>query len=250
MKTTLIGIPRGWHLLPVFDSINSTNTWLKQNAASLNDRTILIAREQSEGRGRNERRFHSAKGKGLYLSLLLKPDAGTLSFSKMTALSALALQRAIRESCQLECQIKWVNDLLYQDHKIAGILCESLYQGNAPAAFIIGFGVNVFSQTFPAMEQNRPGSIADFSIIPPSMDSLTVTLLHQMDDCLRRIDDPALMQEYKKNCCSLKRTILVKEAKQTYEAYAEDIDDDGRLIIVHDNERKRLYSGEISIRMI
>ena len=126
MKTTLIGIPRGWHLLPVFDSINSTNTWLKQNAASLNDRTILIAREQSEGRGRNERRFHSAKGKGLYLSLLLKPDAGTLSFSKMTALSALALQRAIRESCQLECQIKWVNDLLYQDHKIAGILCESL----------------------------------------------------------------------------------------------------------------------------
>ena len=62
--------------------------------------------------------------------------------------------------------------------------------------------------------------------------------------------DPALMQEYKKHCCSLKRTILVKEAKQTYEAYAEDIDDDGRLIIVHDNERKRLYSGEISIRMI
>lgn len=63
MKTTLIGIPRGWHLLPVFDSINSTNTWLKQNAASLNDRTILIAREQSEGRGRNERRFHSAREK-------------------------------------------------------------------------------------------------------------------------------------------------------------------------------------------
>ena len=75
------------------------------------DRSVLIAREQTAGRGRNGRVFHSAKDRGLYLSILLKQEQSITQLNKVTALSALALQRAVAESCGLLTQIKWVNDL-------------------------------------------------------------------------------------------------------------------------------------------
>ena len=148
METNQAGMPRGWTMLPTADSLDSTNTWLKIHAEGCADRSVLIAREQTAGRGRNGRVFHSAKDRGLYLSILLKQEQSTAQLNKVTALSALALQRAVMESCGLLTQIKWVNDLYCRGYKIAGILCEALRTKERTEALIIGFGVNVFSQDF------------------------------------------------------------------------------------------------------
>ena len=121
MSTSKMAIPQGWQLLPIVETIPSTNTWLKEHAEHLQDKTILIAREQTQGRGRSDRSFHSARDRGLYLSVLLKETISDLPLTKLTALCALAAHRAIKESCQLTTQIKWVNDLLCQEHKLAGI---------------------------------------------------------------------------------------------------------------------------------
>ena len=142
MSTSKMAIPQGWQLLPIVETIPSTNTWLKEHAEHLQDKTILIAREQTQGRGRSDRSFHSARDRGLYLSVLLKETISGLPLTKLTALCALATHRAIKESCQLTTQIKWVNDILCQEHKLAGILCEALYEGTRPKAFVIGFGIN------------------------------------------------------------------------------------------------------------
>ena len=252
MKTTLIGIPRGWHLLPVFDSINSTNTWLKQNAASLNDRTILIAREQSEGRGRNERRFHSAKGKGLYLSLLLKPDAGTLSFSKMTALSALALQRAIRESCQLECQIKWVNDLYLHNKKVCGILTEAVTDfesGNIEFA-VVGIGLNLYmpEDGFPEDIQETAGALFENRNDAEHI-NCSILVAEIVNQLLMEVETPGLSREYTENNIIPGNMIVITDGQCTREAYAESIAPDGRLLVREQDGSETLLSyGEVSVR--
>lgn len=250
METNQAGMPRGWTMLPTADSLDSTNTWLKTHAEGCADRSVLIAREQTAGRGRNGRVFHSAKDRGLYLSILLKQEQSTAQLNKVTALSALALQRAVMESCGLLTQIKWVNDLYCRGYKIAGILCEALRTKERTEALIIGFGVNVFSQDFPDMTGNQPGAIADFSPAPPSMDLLISALLRQIDDCLRHLDDPRYMHAYRACSCVINQPILVKEPHGTYEAFAEDIDEQGRLLIRCGSEKKYLCSGEISIRPI
>lgn len=250
METNQAGMPRGWTMLPTADSLDSTNTWLKTHVEGCADRSVLIAREQTAGRGRNGRVFHSAKDRGLYLSILLKQEQSTAQLNKVTALSALALQRAVMESCGLLTQIKWVNDLYCRGYKIAGILCEALRTKERTEALIIGFGVNVFSQDFPDMTGNQPGAIADFSPAPPSMDLLISALLRQIDDCLRHLDDPKYMHAYRACSCVINQPILVKEPHGTYEAFAEDIDEQGRLLIRCGSEKKYLCSGEISIRPI
>ena len=90
METNQAGMPRGWTMLPTADSLDSTNTWLKTHVEGCADRSVLIAREQTAGRGRNGRIFHSAKDRGLYLSILLKQEQSTAQLNKVTALSALA----------------------------------------------------------------------------------------------------------------------------------------------------------------
>ncbi len=239
---------QNWNILPIMDSVSSTNTWLKEHADQLSDSTVLIAREQTKGRGRSERRFHSAKGKGLYLSVLLKHTPASFAFTRMTALSALAVQKAIWECCQLNTQIKWVNDIIYQGHKLAGILCEALYEGTKLKAFIIGIGINVYSQSFPAMD-NQPGAIEDYALFPPSIDALTLTLLQQLQACLQAKNEKQLLTDYRQHSCILHKPILVKDGRARYEAYACDIDEDYALIIETKGKKKKLQSGEISIRI-
>lgn len=247
MSTSKMAIPQGWQLLPIVETIPSTNTWLKEHAEHLQDKTILIAREQTQGRGRSDRSFHSARDRGLYLSVLLKETISDLPLTKLTALCALAAHRAIKESCQLTTQIKWVNDILCQEYKLAGILCEALYEGTRPKAFVIGFGINVFSQEFPPMD-NQPGAIADFSPITPSMSAMTFALLRHLDLCLQHIDDPKEMAEYRMASCVLHHTVQIQEGNRSYPADVIGIDDDGALQIRVGTEVRTLRSAEIHIR--
>ena len=75
METNQAGMPRGWTMLPTADSLDSTNTWLKTHVEGYADRSVLIAREQTAGRGRNGRVFHSAKDRGLYTLHLVETRA-------------------------------------------------------------------------------------------------------------------------------------------------------------------------------
>ena len=132
MSTSKMAIPQGWQLLPIVETIPSTNTWLKEHAEHLQDKTILIAREQTQGRGRSDRSFHSARDRGLYLSVLLKETISDLPLTKLTALCALATHRAIKESCQLTTQIKWVNDILCQEYNWPGSCVRPCMKGHVP----------------------------------------------------------------------------------------------------------------------
>ena len=137
-----------------FDSIGSTNdealAWASQGARDL---SIVIADEQSAGRGRLKRKWFTPKGTALAFSLILRPSAAERSHpTRIVGLGALALASACLK-LGLHAQIKWPNDVLLHRKKAAGILVESVWTGNALDALVLGLGVNVLTASEPPADQ-------------------------------------------------------------------------------------------------
>lgn len=130
----------------VFESVGSTNTVLKDlSSQGAPSGTVVIADQQTGGKGRRGRRFASPSGVGVYLSYLLKPDSGYEKISDLTSWTAVAVADAIKNAYGIDTSIKWVNDLLLNRKKICGILTEVSVEGESGFidTCIIGIGVNV-----------------------------------------------------------------------------------------------------------
>jgi len=133
-----------------YQSIGSTNNQLKAMPGAP-EFTCVMADEQTAGRGRRERSWHSAPGEGLYLSILLRPEIEASKIPLLSLLAAVAVAETIRglQISNLQLDIKWPNDVLANDRKISGILIESTSIPNEAPRFIVGIGVNLNHQSFP-----------------------------------------------------------------------------------------------------
>ncbi len=150
--------------LRYFDSIGSTNDEaLAWAAAGAPDFSLVIADEQTQGRGRLNRKWFTPKGSGLAFSLILRPTTSQrLHLSRTVGLAALS----IAESCSglgLAPRIKWPNDILLNGKKAAGILIENIWSGDDVDSLVIGMGINVYKASVPPAEllQFPATSIAD-----------------------------------------------------------------------------------------
>lgn len=136
-----------------FDSIGSTNNealaWATGGAKDL---SLVIADEQTAGRGRLNRKWFTPKGTALAFSLILRPAAGEKSYlTRIVGLAALAITDALRTR-GLVSQIKWPNDVLLNGRKVAGILVEAVWSGEEVDCLVIGIGVNVLKGAVPSAE--------------------------------------------------------------------------------------------------
>jgi BirA family biotin operon repressor/biotin-[acetyl-CoA-carboxylase] ligase len=141
-----------------FPTIDSTNDeawrWVKASAPHA---ALVIADEQSAGRGRFQRRWVTAAGSGLAFSLVLSLALFPNSLvSRLAGLAAIAVCRALQVDLKLQAQVKWPNDILLDQRKTGGILVESRWEGEKPSAAVIGIGINI-----------APGSISPVNL-PPS----------------------------------------------------------------------------------
>ena len=148
LRKALSSVPIGE--LRYFDSIGSTNdealTWASQGATDL---SMVIADEQTAGRGRSRRKWFTPPGSALAFSLILRPSKVELVFpTRITGLGALALTDALLP-IGLAPKIKWPNDILIKGRKVAGILVESVWSGDVLLASILGMGVNVLKASTP-----------------------------------------------------------------------------------------------------
>ena len=128
-----------------YESIGSTNDiaaqWVEQGAPDL---ALVIADEQTAGRGRDGQRWHTPPGSGLAFSLVLYTQNGdSIALQQLTALGALAVQRVLKQRYLLPAQIKWPNDVLINGCKAAGILAEMHWLGDQPICSILGIGINI-----------------------------------------------------------------------------------------------------------
>jgi BirA family biotin operon repressor/biotin-[acetyl-CoA-carboxylase] ligase len=151
LKKALAKLPLGD--VRYFDSIGSTNNEALAWAASgAKDMSLIIADEQTAGRGRLDRKWFTPKGTSLAFSLILRPtEAEKSHLTRMVGLAALAITDALRAR-GLVAQVKWPNDVLLNGHKVAGILVESVWSGEEVDCLVIGIGVNVLKGAVPSAE--------------------------------------------------------------------------------------------------
>ncbi len=235
-----------------YDELGSTNTAAREYAQLCGKAPALIlAKKQTEGRGRMGRSFYSPADTGLYMTLLLDVTHDTPhSFVGLTTAAAVATARAIERTTGILVGIKWVNDLYIEQKKVCGILCESFSSGEKRYA-IIGIGVNLSTADFPEEIRDIAASlgVADACLVRQRLaESICICLLGIYGQM--RAGDTSYIGEYKRRSVVLGREVTFTVGDRQGSGVAEDIDADGALYVrCSDGRLEALNSGEISLRI-
>ncbi len=245
----------------VFDTIDSTNNYAKE-AIGISSPALIVANRQTGGRGRLGRSFYSPAAKGIYMSIVIKPDFGIDKVLLITPLAAVAVCKALEEITGLKPQIKWVNDIYLDDKKVCGILTEAQNDTSGIIdKIIVGIGLNCFEQEFPCEIKDRAtyinGSLKDFD-----RNTLIATITNNFFELLENFDKTSLLDDYKSRSLLLGKNILVygthqnalpENGGQGIRAKALDIDENGGLVVEYldgplKSQRESITSGEVTIR--
>ena len=242
-----------FRVLSETDSTNSACRRLALEGAP--DGTVVLADCQTAGRGRRGRSFQSPAGKGLFFSILWRPDCAPEQLLPLTALSAVAVCRAIRQVCGAQAQIKWPNDLVLSGRKLAGILTEMALEGESGhvSHVVVGIGVNVHQRL-----TDFDGEVAQ---IATSLDlalggsvcraQLAAALLEEMDILRREVlfVPEKWLAEYRAACLNIGKTVQLIWGEEREPAQALAVDDRYGLVVRHrDGRVETLRSGEVSVR--
>jgi len=252
IESLLWGHTMGRELI-VFDSIDSTNTYGKNNADHLMDGTIILSEEQLAGRGRRGKDWSSPKGTGIWMSMVLKPDIPPTEGVKTTQIAAAAVCKAIRDLTGLDALIKWPNDIVVNGRKVCGILTEMAGQLNKIDYIVVGIGINVNNTEFPegisavaTSLQIEYGKKIDRKELIVRIIKNFEALYHSYIENLNLTEVVAIVRDYS--------AVIGKEIKVIHGASerivtVHDIDEEGFLIVESgDGKREVIFSGEVSIR--
>ena len=240
----------------VLDRVASTNRWA-MTETTLGHGAVVAALAQTEGRGRLGRTWQSPAG-SLPFSLVLAPRLPPNEATLLTLATALGVVEGIHDTCGIELGIKWPNDLLWQGHKVVGILTEMRSDADRMARAVVGVGININTDTgreLPSEIAGRATSLAAItgqSIDPAALLRRVLTRLEPVYDGLwgpHRVDARAqMMADYRDRCITLGQTVNVTRIghrSQTGQAIA--VDEEGRLVVEIDGQRHHLLSADVSL---
>lgn len=236
----------------VYKTLESTNLTAKKMAVDGAEKnTVVIANEQTNGRGRLGRKFYSPSDTGLYISIILRPGVkGDLAVLYTTAAS-VEVCRAIEKVCGVYPQIKWVNDIYLNGKKICGILTEAVmdFESAMVESLIVGIGVNVGAGAFPEDVAEIAGAISNGGEKKFSRNTLAAEIINGVAGIESKLSSGGYIDEYKRRSMVIGKRIRIVGTGET--VTAKDIDDMGGLVVENDGgEIKTLSTGEISIRPV
>lgn len=233
-----------------FDTLPSTNTLAKEMAKNgAPHGTVILANQQTGGRGRLGRSFQSTAGLGIYMSMILRFPCPPSELIHLTCATAVATCDAVARTVSLRPQIKWTNDLIIGQRKLAGILTELVCTPSDTAA-IIGIGINCHHKPSDFSPEIRDTAISLSTAIGHEISraELTANLiaaLWNMDICQKQ----PIMAQYRWDCATLGKDISVICGDTVRFGHALDIDDDGGLLVRYPGDETEIVrSGEVSIR--
>jgi BirA family biotin operon repressor/biotin-[acetyl-CoA-carboxylase] ligase len=176
-----------------FDAIGSTNTAAMQAAMQgAPEGTLFIAEEQLSGRGRGGHSWHSESGSGIYLSVVLRPNFKPPALLTLSLIAGIAVHDAIRDVCGITPDLRWPNDVLIGNKKVAGILTETSADLNSIHHAVIGIGINVNHSSFPPELAEQATSILLATGHSWPRLELLIALLESLDNQYRALNlDPA-----------------------------------------------------------
>lgn len=225
-----------------------------ENSDTQNLNSILIlAEEQTAGRGRRGRTWISSPREGIWMSLLLWPDIGTNEVSSITLLASLAAAKAIKEREGIEVLIKWPNDLVLEGKKLCGILTEMSADMDGIRYLVCGIGINVNHEIFPAKIAENTISLRMYKgkkcIRKYLISSLVRHFFAYYQKFISSGSIAFMREEYESFLINKGREVKVLDAKGEYKAKALGINDRGELIVRKKNgSTLPVLSGEVSVR--
>jgi len=242
--------------LAFFEQVDSTNLYAKRIAeGGFLDGTVIMADEQLNGRGRMGRNWVSPKGKGIWMTIMLKPKINPADASKVTLLAACAVCKAIEEISGLYTKIKWPNDIVLNGKKLCGILTEMSAEIDEINYLIIGIGVNVNIELedFPKELQAIATSIKiekGDEVIRKELAAAIINNFERYYKCFIKTGSiKDYINEYKERSAILGKEVRVTSSTLEIQGTVVDISEDGQLQLeLQDGTIKEIISGEVSVR--
>jgi BirA family biotin operon repressor/biotin-[acetyl-CoA-carboxylase] ligase len=239
--------------LRYYPEVDSTNaTALHLAAEGVDEGTVVVAETQLKGRGRAGKSWYSPPGLNLYLSVILRPAVEVQQVALLTLISSLAIADAI-EAEGGQAQVKWPNDVLLTDRKVAGVLAELQLLGERVQTLVLGLGVNVNVSQLSldrALGETAWGATSLTEVLGREIDRVgfAATLLASLERRYERFhasEGKAMVQEWKARS-SLGHRARIIERGRRLEGIAEDIDEAGCLLVrLDDGSLLRVYEGEL-----
>lgn len=240
-----------WSALDVVEATGSTNADLAAAARDgAAEATVLVAEHQEAGRGRLGRGWQAPPRSALTLSVLVRPAVPAARWSWLPLLTGVAVVEVVRSVARLDANLKWPNDVLVAERKLAGVLLERVDTATGPAA-VLGMGVNV-SSTQDELPVPAATSLALEGAASTDRQPLLLALLRTLEALygawtLGTPADPGgLHASYVRRCATVGRDVRVELADgSVVTGRAETVDGDGRLVLVTEDGTQVLAAGDV-----
>lgn len=241
-----------------FDRVDSTNAeaqrWIDKGAP---DRGLVVANEQSSGRGRLGRHWYTPPGAGLAFSLILHaPPMEAQYLPRLTGLGALATRTALQKEYKLPALVKWPNDVLINQRKVSGILAEASWSGDALKAVIVGIGINIAPESISAVnltstELNYPATCVENELgYPIDRVELLHAVLYECLEALQRLTKPDFIHEWETALAFRDQFVILSSGiDSTISGKLVGLSQDGALILLTSEGRElKVEIGEMHLK--
>ncbi len=238
------------------NEIDSTNEYIKKLARDgATSGLVCTAVYQTKGKGRLGRTWISSQKDNISFSVLLRPNISPMKVSSITLVTSLAILKSIKQTTGLDAKIKWPNDILINNKKVCGILTEMSAQIDMVDFIVLGIGLNVNNEFFDDEIKGKATSLFAQSGKKINKVSFLQNMLFEIekytDEFIKSASLNSFLEEYKKNCITLGREVLVNNLNGNISGIAFDINESGSLIIkLKNNENVEITSGEVTVQGI
>ena len=237
-----------------FDNLDSTNIKAKEIAMEEKEGTIVIAEEQTMGKGRMGRDWTSPKGKGIWMSIILKPKVDPTKVAKITLIGAAAVYKGLKD-IGIDSYIKWPNDIIIGGKKVSGILTEMSCELNMINYCIMGIGINVNLDKKDLGEElvHKATSLKEIMGKEINRKKLLACVLNHFEELYIPFKDNGdiskVIEISRENSILIDKEVRVIKGDTEKIGKALDIDEEGQLIVKYDDGSiEKVFSGEVSIR--
>ncbi|MGN1130113.1 MAG: biotin--[acetyl-CoA-carboxylase] ligase [Ruminococcus sp.] len=250
LKTDILG-----KKIKVLDSVTSTNDYLKKLGAQGEENgTIIVAREQTAGKGRLGRVWQTKKDDGIAFSILLRPELSPVEVSSITPLTGLAVCKAINDFCMLDSKIKWPNDIIVDRKKLVGILTEMSAEFDRVDYVVIGVGINVEHAVFPEDIAHKATSILLETGRHIDKNRFLAYVITNLEEILLKNNFRLAgteLKEYTDLCATIGRQVTFTRGNRNITGMAVSISNSGELEVMLSNGTiVTVNSGEVTVQGI
>lgn len=231
-----------------FEEIDSTNDFAKKAQYDKCGKVkVIISSYQSRGKGRLGRRFISKKDKGIYFSVITS-NLDEDHISLLTVAAAVCVCETLERETGDKFDIKWVNDILYENKKICGILTENAIDTSTGTfeRSIVGIGVNLYG-TIDSELKNIASTVEEMTGKTVSCEKTVFDIVCGLTNYFSCTDTRKYLEKYRQRCTTLGKRITVNNVNEKYSAKAIEIDEQGRLVVETNGRISALNSGEVSV---